>query len=167
MWRISKERIINKIRSMISPTSQQYFDLESQLKTFQDDLNTRVNQLNELSASAQDTVQQFRRVMSQNNDSIDLIMKHFDTDVPTFQEQAEHEGWQAGLFDLPYGKENRLFFNPSIVEYDKQRWLSRPQLPVQPSQKTSLRLVQCVGSLPTGWHRRSSRFRNSYTIAAG
>jgi hypothetical protein len=108
---------------MISPTSQQYFDLESQLKTFQDDLNTRVNQLNELSASAQDTVQQFRRVMSQNNDSIDLIMKHFDTDVPTFQEQAEQEGWQAGLFDLPYGKENRLFFNPSIVEYDKQRWL--------------------------------------------
>ncbi len=123
MWRISKERIINKIRSMISPTSQQYFDLESQLKTFQDDLNTRVNQLNELSASAQDTVQQFRRVMSQNNESIDLIMKHFDTDVPTFQEQAEHEGWKAGLFDLPYGKENRLFFNPSIVEYDKQRWL--------------------------------------------
>lgn len=120
MWGLSKTRIVQKIKSMLSPTAQQYFDLESKLKTFQEDLNTKIDELNNLSNSAQDTVTYFREVMSRNNESIDKIMEHFNRDIPPFQEQTN---FPCGLFDLPYGKDNRLLFNPTITEFNGQRWL--------------------------------------------
>lgn len=124
MWRVSKatwkDRLILKLKAMVSPTAQTVLDMDAKLKSFGSDLQDRADAINQNIEDINRHLAEFRRIQDQNNSNIDKIMSQFEQDIPPFQEQTP---WDCGIFDLPYGTDNRLFFNPTIVKVGNERWL--------------------------------------------
>jgi len=105
---------------MTSPSAQTVLDMDSKLKSFSEDLETRRKEIEQSIEDVNKHLGHFRRVQDQNNASIDKIMHQFEQDIPAFQDQVP---WECGIFDLPYGVNNTLYFNPTVTEIDGVRWL--------------------------------------------
>jgi predicted GH43/DUF377 family glycosyl hydrolase len=124
MWRLSKtnwwERLKLRIKSMVSPSAQTVLDMDAKLKSFGTDLTERADAINERIKDINQHLDHFRRVQDLNNASIDKIMAQFEQDIPAFQDQVP---WESGIFDLPYGEDNRLYFNPTVVDIEGTCWL--------------------------------------------
>ena len=90
---------------MVSPTAQTVLDMDAKLKSFGSDLQTRAEDINSKIKDINAHLEEFRRIQDTNNSSIDKIMAQFEQDIPAFQDQVP---WESGVFDLPYGEDNRL-----------------------------------------------------------
>jgi predicted GH43/DUF377 family glycosyl hydrolase len=104
----------------MTPSAQVVLDVDSKLKTFSADLETRQKEINTSIEDISKHLEHFRRVQDQNNSAVDKIMHQFDQDIPAFQDQTP---WDSGVFDLPYGEKNTLYFNPTVCEINGERWL--------------------------------------------
>jgi len=124
MWRLSKtvwkEKLKLWFKSMVSPSAQTVLDMDAKLKSFGSDLQDRAEDINSKIKAINAHLEEFRRIQDTNNASIDKIMAQFEQDIPAFQDQVP---WESGVFDLPYGEDNRLYFNPTVVDINGTRWL--------------------------------------------
>jgi len=114
---------------MASPSKQLYLDMDSKLKSFQDDLGSRATSINEAIEEINVHLEEFRRIQDKNNLSVDKIMRQFEQDIPRFEDQTNFE---CGIFPLPYGEDNRLYFNPTVVEVKGERWLITRNCQIDP-----------------------------------
>jgi predicted GH43/DUF377 family glycosyl hydrolase len=136
MWRLSKtvwkEKLKLWFKSMISPSAQTILDMDAKLKSFGADLEQRAEDINQRVREINEHLTEFRRLQAKNNDSIDKIMFQYEQDIPAFQDQVP---WECELFELPYGKDNRLLFNPTVIEVNDQRWLIVRNCQIDPKKR--------------------------------
>lgn len=92
MWCIPKTRwwesLKLRIQAMTSPSAQTVLDMDSKLKSFSEDLETRRKEIEQSIEDVNKHLGHFRRVQDQNNASIDKIMHQFEQDIPAFQDQC-------------------------------------------------------------------------------
>ena len=124
MWRLSKtiwkEKLKLWFKSLIGPDAQTVLDAYARVRSFEADLQRRTKAINQRIQEINEHLLEFRRIQDKNNDSIEEILFQYEQDIPAFQDQVP---WEADVFELPYGKDNRLLFNPSVIEVKGERWL--------------------------------------------
>lgn len=117
---------------MTTPSKQLYLDMDSKLKSFTEDLSHRTESINSAITEINEHLQEFRRVQNNNNLSVDKIMSQFEQDIPRFEDQTNFE---CGIFPLPYGEDNRLYFNPTVVTVNGEDWLIVRNCQIEPHKQ--------------------------------
>lgn len=105
-----------KVGSLFSPAAKEVVATRNQIATFQQQVNERVADVNNLIDDMNKHVRFLQDLHEKNAHAIDKILYGFERDVPSLQQQAEALGWSAGVFDLPYFDKETIFFNPSVIE---------------------------------------------------
>ena len=136
MWRLSKtvwkEKLKLWFKSNISPDAQSVLDAYARVKSFEADLNRRAEAINDRIEEINGHLQEFRRIQNKSNDSIEKILFQYEQDIPAFQDQVP---WDCEVFELPYGKDNRMLFNPSVIEVNGERWLIVRNCKIDPNKR--------------------------------
>jgi predicted GH43/DUF377 family glycosyl hydrolase len=136
MWRLSKtvwkEKLKLWFKSQISPDAQSVLDAYARVKSFEADLNRRAEAINDRIEEINGHLREFRRIQNKSNDSIEKILFQYEQDIPAFQDQVP---WECEVFELPYGKDFRMLFNPSVIEVKGERWLIVRNCKIDPNKR--------------------------------
>jgi len=94
-------------------------DMNAHLDAFTNSLVDQTKATRLVYQDMQQVIFKARKVIAQNNDSYDKIMRQYEQDHPSFLEQT---GWETGLWEIPT-RGNQILFNPTCIEFNGQRWL--------------------------------------------
>lgn len=104
---------------MAEMTEQRMLDMNAALDKFTSEVEDKAKGTRLLYEDMQRVIFETRKMIAQNNEAYDKIMRQYEQDVPSFLDQT---GWETGLWDIKC-RNGQIFFNPTCIEFNGQRWL--------------------------------------------